>query len=301
MIVFSQETFTPAEARRILAEHDEAVASGEIINRKRKPPTVRRYAADLLAGRWYPETGETIKFETLDQRLVGRHLVDGQNRLASCVLADRDLVVYVARGVGRRAYSYIDGGAIRNLAVKLHIGGNSHAPQLAAALKWLCRWDEAEGRLTGVAVTDQGSLDLLESDPAVRKSVAKAQAVAEQKLLGVGVAAFLHRIFCKHDLDLADQFIDALSAGAGLNVGDPFLLLRQKLTANKSAAQRKKFQQLDVIAMSVRAWNAKRGGREIKLLRGASNLSEMPTLDFGQGDDKRMPDSLVDGSAEGRV
>jgi hypothetical protein len=181
--------------------------------------------------------------------------------------------------VGRPAYSFIDGVAVRNLAVKLHLGGHSHPMQLSAALKWLCRWDEAAGRLTGIAVTDQASLDLLNADPAIRKSVIKAQEVSEQKLIGVGVAAFLHRIFAKHDAKSADDFIDALAEGAGLQHGDPFLLLRQRLTANKGMPHTRRFKQLDVIAMSIRAWNARRKGREIRLLRGASAITDLPTLE----------------------
>lgn len=278
MLQFTLETVSPNEASRILAEHDEAIANGEIINRPRKWAAVRRYQADLLADRWYPETGETLKFETLDQRLQGKNLLDGQNRLEACKRAERALTAYVARGVGRPAFSFIDGGVTRNLATKLHIVGESYSPNLAVALKWLCRWDDQEGRLTGVVVTDQAAIHLLESDPAIRKSVAKAMTVREQRLLSVSIATFLHRIFSKQDRPLADSFIEALATGAGLEAGDPFLVLRQKLTSNKGA--RKKFSTLDICAMSIRCWNARRSNREVKLLRGAKTVAEVPGIDL---------------------
>ena len=201
MLTFTLETITPSEAARILTEHDKLVKSGEIINRPRMPATWRKYQADLSNGRWYAETAEPLKFETLDQHLQGKNLIDGQNRLEACVRAGVNLEVYVARNVARRAFSYIDGGVPRNLATKLTIRGEELTPQqttwLAAALKHLCRWDEANVKITNSPVTDQACIYLLESDPAIRKSLAKAQAVWEQRLIGVGAATFLHRIFSR--------------------------------------------------------------------------------------------------------
>lgn len=280
MLKFSLTTITPAEATRILAEHDQAIADGEIINRPRRTASVTKYQADLIAGRWYAETGETLKFQTFDENLHGKHLLDGQNRLDACARSKRDLTVYVARGVGRAAFSFIDGGAQRNLASKLLIKGEDSTPQLAAALKWLVRWKEDEKRLCGVSVTDQACMSLLESDPAIKKSVAAAKAVSDQKLIGVGVASFIHRVVSKENAVVADQFIDALSTGAGLLVGDPFLSLRQRLTAIKGS--RSKVPAFDVVAMCIRSCNAKLQGREVKKLRGAKNLSEMPSLDAGK-------------------
>lgn len=283
MIVFSFDVITPQEAARLLQEHDDAVQSGEIINRPRKQSAVRRYAADMQGGQWNPDTAETLKFETQDKSLHGKHLVDGQNRLQAVVVADQSGSFYVARGVAREAFGYIDGGEKRNLRDVLKISGEPDADALTPALKWLCQWDFDNGRLTSAVVTTQRARRLLESDPALRKSVTKAKAVKDSGLMGVGLAAFLHRVFSKSDPALAVEFIEAVATGAALQPGDPFLILRQRLIENKGS--RKKHPQKDIIALSIKAWNYRRQGRSIKLLR-YSRGEEMPAIDMvGRDDD----------------
>jgi len=284
MVTFKLETISHTDAARILAEHDEAVTAGDIINRKRSQQAVRRYQADIIADRWFSETAETLKFETLDQHLHGKNLIDGQTRLEACRLSGRSLSVYIARGVARAAQSYLDGGTTRNLATKLQLSGEDSASQLSQALKLLSRWDEKERRLTGQTTTDQRSLALLEADPAIRKSLLKSRPIKEMKLLQVGVAAFLHRIFSKDDRELADQFIEVLASGESVSAGDQFHFLRQQLIKNKGVSGKKRLSANDIIAMSIRAWNAKRQDREVKLLRGAKLVSDIPALEAAPSD-----------------
>lgn len=279
-IAFTLETLTPEDAARILQEHDQAVAAGEIINRGRRPHVIRRYAADQIAGHWFHGTGETLKFEGFDQHLNGRNLIDGQNRLAACIEAGRPLEVYVARGVAREAFAYIDGGDKRSMKDVLRISGEEDANYLAPTLAWLSRWNPDTRRMqydNGATVaTMQTQRRLLESDPAIRKSVTKAKAVKDQKLLGVGLAGALHRIFSRRDSLLADSFIDALALGANLTDGDPFLALRNVLIANKNT--QRKLPQMVLVGFAIKAWNAKREGRELKLLR-MSRGEETPVLE----------------------
>lgn len=265
MIVFSFETITPTEAARILSEHDDAVNAHEIINRPRKQAAVRRYSADMQQGMWNAETAETLKFETTDKHLHGRHLIDGQNRLKAVEVSGRDVCFYIARGVAREAFGYIDGGEKRGLRDVLKISGEPDAMLLTPALKWMGQWDDANGRLTAVTPSTQRARKILESDPAIRKSVGKAKAVKELGLISPGIAAFLHRVFSKKDPALADAFIDALSGSGGLAEGDPFLLLHNRLVENKGS--RRKHISKDVIGYCIKAWNAKRQNKPLKLLR----------------------------------
>jgi hypothetical protein len=265
MIEFRKEILPVDECKRILAEHDEAVSAGEIINRPRKMNTARRYAFDLRTDQWYSETGESIKFQTSESILRGKNLVDGQNRLAAAILADKPLAVYVARGVERRAFSYIDGGDKRSLADALHISGESEAKILAPALKLLCLWDENAGRFSGnSSVSTQTARKLLESDPFIRKSVTKAKEVKESGLLTVAAAAFLHRIFSAINRQVADKFIDAIATGTRLEATDPFLILRQRLIENKGS--RRKINLRDQMKLCIKAFNFKQQERSIKIL-----------------------------------
>lgn len=278
MIEFELEEITCIEAQRILAEHDEAVQNGEINNRARKTAAIRRYAADQRSGQWYPETGETIKFQTHDKVLRGKNLLDGQNRLAACVQAGTAIKVYVARGVNREAFAYIDGGEKRTLRDVLLISREPEAADLSRTLNWLCMWDYEGSKLGGnQAVTNQRARKLLESDPAIRKSVTVAKQLKESGLMSTGMGAFLHRVFSQQDQELAAEFIAAISTGARLEETNPFFILRQRLIENKGS--RRKFPQRDIVALSIKAWNAKVAGRPIKLLRFDHKHEEMPALE----------------------
>lgn len=281
MIDFSLEEIVPSEARRILSEHDEAVAAGEITNRGRKSGAIRRYSSDIKSNQWFAETGETLKFSSNEKLLRGRNLLDGQNRLAAIIEADLPIKVYVARGVAKEAFSYIDGGEKRTLRDILRINQEQDADHLSRALAWLCQWDSETGRLkSNAAVTTQRARRFLESDPAIRKSVIKAKTMKDSGLMSVGLAAFLHRIFSTHDAELADKFIQAVASGAKLDESDPFYMLREKLIENKGS--RRKLPQRDIVALAVKAWNFKRSNRQLRQLRFSHKTEEVPSLESAQ-------------------
>lgn len=266
MINFQLETITPETAKRLLDEHDEAVLSGLIVNRHRKASAVRRIAADILADQWFPDTGETIKFEANGDGLKGLHLVDGQTRLAAVDQAKRTIKVWVAKGVEREAFVYIDSGDKRTLKNVLQISGEPEASILAPALNWLSRWDFAADTFgsTNMSVSHAHARKLLEADPAIRKSAQKVHAINLLGLIGKGLATFLHRIFAKKDQGLADRFLEAVATGEQLSSTDPFYVLRERLIANKAA--RLKMGQIELSVICIKAWNAVREGRTIKKL-----------------------------------
>lgn len=262
MINFSFENITPELATRLLDEHDTAVEQGEIVNRHRKASAVRRIAADIMAAQWFPQTGETLKFEKNGTGFHGRHLVDGQTRLAACVQAQRPIDVWIASGVEREAFVYIDSGEKRSLKDVLKIKGETEAITLAPALSWLHRWDFSADTLTNRSpVSHAHATKLLEADPAIRKSAARVRDIS---LIGRGLSAFLHRIFTKKDPALAEKFIEAIATGQNLSATDPFYVLRERLIAEK--ATRRKLRQTDLIALAIKAWNAAREQKTIKRL-----------------------------------
>lgn len=262
MITFSFETMTPELATRLLEEHDTAVEHGEIVNRHRKASAVRRIAADILASQWFPQTGETLKFEKNGAGFHGRHLVDGQTRLAACAQAQRAIDVWIATGVEREAFVYIDSGEKRSLKDVLKIKGETESVTLAPALNWLHRWDFSADTLTNrAAVTHAQATKMLEADPAIRKSATRVRDVS---LVGRGLCAFLHRVFSKKDPDLAEKFVEAIATGQNLSADDPFYILRERLIAEK--ASRRKIRQTDIVVFTVKAWNAAREHKTIKRL-----------------------------------
>ena len=263
MITFNLETVTPDLARQIIDQHDKAVEIGKIVNRKRSEKAVRRIAADIIADQWYSETGETIKFEcTQNGTPDGRHLVDGQTRLAAIARADREINVWIAYGVERQAFVYIDTGTKRSLKDVLQMAGEAEAETIAPAIAWLFRWNpETESIGPKVSVSHATGKKMLEADPGIRASAHKVQGI---KLLSKSSAAFLHRVMSRKDETLADYFINAIVTGENLKNDDPFYMLREKLIANLES--RKKARPEDLVNLCIKAWNYARAGATPKAI-----------------------------------
>lgn len=263
---FSFESVAAEQARQWIEEHDSAVTAGEIVNRRRKPAAVRQIKADIVAGQWFPNTGETIKWERNghgDER-HGRLLVDGQTRLDACAQAGQPIQVWMVSGVAREAFVYIDSGDKRSLSDVLRIKGEGDSLVLASALNYLCRWDSTAEtfNLTNAPRNSHASATkLLEADPAIRKSVAR---VRDVKLMGRGAAAALHRQFTKRDPALADRLVDAIAVGENLISTEPFYVLRERLI--DESRSRRKLQAGLVMALVIKAWNAAREGKSIMRL-----------------------------------
>jgi hypothetical protein len=265
LLSFTFESVAAEQARRWIEEHDAAVTAGEIVNRRRKPAAVRQIKADIVAGQWFPNTGETIKWERNghgDER-HGRLLVDGQTRLDACAQAGQSIQVWMVSGVAREAFVYIDSGDRRSLSDVLRIKGEGDSLVLASTLNYLCRWDSTADtfNLTNARNSHASATKLLESDPAIRKSVAR---VRDVKLMGRGAAAALHRVFTRRDPALADRLVDAIAIGDNLISTDPFYVLRERLIAE--TLSRRRLQPPLVMALVVKAWNAAREGKSIMRL-----------------------------------
>jgi hypothetical protein len=236
-----------------------------IVNRGFKAMLVTRIASDILRGDWYVHTGETIKFEKeRDGHLHGADLVDGQNRLRAIVQAGMPTDVWIAVGVPRNAFVYLDSGERRTLKDVLHSSGENHPGILAAALTLLGKWDPTTSttRLSGTTVSHAVARKILDADPSVRQSLERTHGL---NLLGRGVGTFLHVIFSKKDAALADRFVSAMITGENLAASDPFYVLRELLVQNKGS--RRKLITRDLIFFCIKAWNAARDGRDLKILR----------------------------------
>jgi hypothetical protein len=112
----------PHSAEMILTDRNQG-------NRPPKPNKVQQFAADMANGRW-GVTGDTLKFAP-DGRLL-----DGQNRLAASVRANKPFKTHVVFGIDPALFGRMDIGKPRNAADVLHIAGYKYASTLASALRW---------------------------------------------------------------------------------------------------------------------------------------------------------------------
>lgn len=79
------------------------------------------------------------------------------------------------------------------------------------------------------------------------------------------MAGAFHFLFAEKDQDQADKFFETLASGVGLNVGDPIYTLRERLIRERGADR--KVSRLTIMAFTIKAWNAFRGGKQLMMLK----------------------------------
>jgi len=218
------------------------------------------YARDMLAGNWQVN-GESIKLSQSGT------LLDGQHRLHAVIIAGRAIRSVVTFGLSDDTFRTIDGGRRRSMADVLSISAERSSTALAAALHTVWRYEQ--GWLTSTA-TQNGRvpshaelLDVYQRHPGIRASLAKGSAVT--KILGGGLASGLHYLFSGKDATLADIFFDSLASGENLSAGEPVLTLRNRLVDNR--ANKAKVSRGFTVQMCLKAWNATRHGRSLRLIK----------------------------------
>jgi len=118
MIKTSLETITPEKAREYLKANTDNY-------RKLQRHVVKRYADDILKGRW-EVNGESICFNEAGV------LLNGQHRLAAVILADREIQTVVVRGISKDVSMY-DVGSVRTIPQIASHEGIDCNPTISAA------------------------------------------------------------------------------------------------------------------------------------------------------------------------
>ncbi len=258
MISFQVEEVSPDRASQFLSMNG--------VNRNLRKSHVTFLAGAMLRGEW-ELNGEAIKF-TKDGRLI-----DGQHRLNAIVQAGVPIVLPVVRGVDDSAFKTLDTGAARNHADALSIAGESLPTQLAAALRIVTCHDlgKLQDHFSGSAGSPSNKQlhATLQQHPAVRDWVRKAY--SDKIATGFRpptLAAICYLSSCRSNGHRAYEFIEAVGTGVGLDAGNPALLLRERVwaeIAKKHVMRRKEY-----AAILIKAINAYRSGKSIKLLRWLS-------------------------------
>lgn len=227
-------------------------------NRRFRQSLANFYHIEMKAGRWVCN-GETIVFDS-----QGR-LIQGQHRIYAVMMSGVTIMVYMVFDVDPAAFMTMDSGAKRSAADQLEVVGHKNATMLAGAATIIHRY--MEGNMTSSnSLPNTLCIDVIEKCPGLDESV-KFVASHRTKLYKASVAAAVHYLAKQIDADLADEFFTKFFSGVGLCDGDPELTLSKKLAAMSTGARRrvtKSFVEFHCFAI---AWNAKRAGRELSMIR----------------------------------
>lgn len=234
-------------------------------NRSLRQPRVLHLAQQMRDGEW-ALNGESIKFD------LNGNLMDGQHRLAAVVRYGHPVQMLVVCGVDADAITTIDTGRARTLSDALKMDGERNCFELAASLILLWRMENKGMVGAGVWPSIQSSLKLLHDNPTIRQSLSAAQRVKSKIRCRTSVLTVFHHLAAKADSDTADIFLGKLGDGTGLSTYDPIFRLREKLIANHGA--RLKMGQAEMMAITIKAWNYWRVGREVQQLTWKYRLGE---------------------------
>ncbi|WFP65478.1 hypothetical protein [Mesorhizobium sp. WSM4904] len=233
-------------------------------NRPQKPNKVQQFTADISSSRW-GLTGDTIKFGS-DGRLL-----DGQNRLAACVRADRNFKTHVVFNIDPALFGRMDIGKPRNAADVLHIAGYKYASTLASAVRWAYLLD-----------TNPYNRDTLGPDfilglvknkyPDIEPFLSRGRSINKQYAHPAGQASALLYKFSKSDTGKYSEFYDAWMTGKR---NGPYQIIdtMQALLHSQKVNNNGRIHELVRASVIIKAWNIFRLGQKGSLaqLQAAMN------------------------------
>lgn len=250
------------------------------LNRKASTAVVRKYAADMAAGRWVL-TGSPIQFSK-----SGR-LLDGQHRLLAVIASKARVQFFVVRNLADESQLFVDTGKKRTVAEQLALSGIENASAVAAATRLIMLWQTGNQARAGSGVNL--------SDAAIREFLAENEDIHEvAKFAGATVrrgldihpsvvsAAFWGICHAGADPEVAAQFFTDLADMATDGEGDPRkALLRRIQTGRKN---RERLMQFEALSLLIRTWNAYVAGRRLRSISvtSRSGIVDVPRVAVGR-------------------
>lgn len=238
------ETIGPGAAEALLATQYDR-------QRPVKRRAVDKYAADIKAGRWKPDS--MLKID------VAGHLIDGQHRLLAVIKAGVPVEFIVARDVPTESYATTDTGAGRTLADVLRFRGEANTTVLAAGLSsvinYLARGYFAEGG-AGNYASRQQAVELLDSDPGIRDWVGPARHLGRTLKFPPGILTGFAYVADMSGAGNVTTFMQRVSDGVSLAADSPELTARKVLERRRNTPTMRRYNTGYYMDQFVQVWNA---------------------------------------------
>jgi hypothetical protein len=254
-------------------------------NRSIRLSQLRRLKRAIEKSRWQIN-GETIIFDH-----EGR-LVEGQHRLQAVIDLQQTIWTLVVHGIDFERFKTMGQGAKRTAGDILGIQGVKNATNIAAALRWVYRYETGQMMNAHPDITDDELTDTLPQHAEILNSIPfgkKCQGIAAP-----GLATALHYL-CRQGppeaqelprrrgrpsevaprwdsgdsqrrKGKADHFFWTLASGENLEAGDPILVLRNRILQPKGPKRTRYILRDEMKApMIVNTWNLVVAHPEVKL------------------------------------
>lgn len=244
------------EVRTIQPELAAAMLENNPQNRNLRKFHIWQIAEDMRSGAWQLN-GDAIRLN------CDGSLIDGQHRLAACVLAGVPFETLVISGLPNDVRATIDGGAKRSHGDRLAMSGVKHSRTVASAARVALRIAENTAADRHSVQTVQRVLD---RHPTFADSAMAANSV---KFGGLGsIVTALHYIghFTGHG-PRADDFVGVFISGIPTYPGDAAHTLRERIIKNG-----KKAPFPDMVPPTVQAWRNFLARRPISVIKSAGDI-----------------------------
>jgi hypothetical protein len=225
------------------------------INRTVHLSVLNKLKRSLEQGIW-EINGETIIFDD-----EGR-LIEGQHRLQAVVDTGIPIWSLVVHGIDKDRFKTMGQGSKRTAGDILSIRGEKNARNLAAALRWVWRYENNQMLNPHPAITEYELADTIEKHEAITRSLTYG-AQMKHGLIAPGLITALHYLCAKKNQALANDFFWSFATGLGLEIGNPVYVLRDVLA--KRAKARQIMRDERKAPLVINAWNVLRKNPEEKL------------------------------------
>lgn len=230
-------------------------------NRKLSETVVRRYQADMEAGRW-TFAADPIRFD------IHGTLLDGQHRLTALArCTDIALPFLIIRGLPPEAQTVMDQGRKRTTADQLGLRGVRNATNVAAGARVYLLWvDRAMFRNSNMssALVSSPRIEAWAQDNADKvERINSYMTIVKANDATPSVSIAAAYAFDDIDPDATREFFEALAHG-GMPLNNPINTLDKRL--QRIRREGLAITQRDYLGMFFQAWNAWREGRELSKL-----------------------------------
>ena len=244
-----------AELKTITPEIAAKMLEANTSNRPLTEANVAGLVKEMKGGRW-KVNGDMIRFS--DSNII----IDGQHRLYAVVRSGITIQSWVMDGLPSDVFDTIDVGKRRSAGDTLGCRGEKNACRMAAALIMIDKY--MTGRVEkSVQYSNTEVEGLLGKYPDVRESLMTT--MNGKGLLLPSVLDSCHYLFSKKDPVMTEVFMEKILKGVGLEEGDPWYVLRERLLTNSIANA--KLSKAFMMALCIKAWNAARQGKRITKLQ----------------------------------
>jgi hypothetical protein len=241
---------TPTLARAWLSQNS--------TNRSLRKQLIRTYANEMLAGRWRI-TGEAIQFGT-DGRLL-----NGQHRLNAVIMADTPVTLLVVSGVDPGAQLVMDSGAKRTASDALGLIGVPNSAITAATARIALSVAYSPDALGSYNASHSEIAEWVDEHPQVHAAATFASTNSKRIACQPSLISYCYMVTAGLDPFAANSFWTAVAEQVAAYPGDPAVALARRL--NVARREREKLPKAALLSMIYRAWNSRRDGRPMSIVK----------------------------------